>query len=63
MNITLSSAALSAADVDLLALGVAKSADLADELSSLGEFGAALAAAAGADDFSGAPCRARGRLG
>lgn len=54
MNITLSSAALSAADVDLLALGVAKSADLADELSSLGEFGAALAAAAGADDFSGA---------
>ena len=53
MNITLSSATTTAADVDLIALGVAGSADLAAALAPLGEFGAALASAASADDFSG----------
>ncbi|MFT5684906.1 MAG: leucyl aminopeptidase [Myxococcota bacterium] len=54
MNIQLSSATSADANVDLLAIGVAESADLASALSALGDLGASLAAAAGADDFTGA---------
>ncbi len=53
MHIQLSSASSADASVELLAIGIPESADLASALSALGAIGARIAEAAAADEFTG----------